>query len=144
MNSLSLLSLLLAGLASAVPHRHGMHLHQRDDNFNLGSPFSPSPAATSSADASLPGFSAGASAAPSPSASSGNSSGFWYAQMAHNGPAGPSTPNKPGWQVYQTVQSGDGDGLQQAVDQGGHPSLWIANAPRVSSFQSVNVVSFRR
>ena len=84
---------------------------------------------------------ASAMAAPSRAvdSSSVKATDFWYAAMDHTGDfrgIAPHLDDADAYEVFKTVESGDGGAIQNAIDAGtngnGRHQQWLASEPRVS------------
>ena len=64
---------------------------------------------------------------------------FWYSNMDHTGPPRGYAPDLDGdynYQVYKSVNPGDGDAIQSAINDNNGASRhgqWLASQPRVCS-----------
>lgn len=59
---------------------------------------------------------------------------YWYANMDHTGEfrgIAPYVDNSDSYEVYKTVDPGDGNAIQDAIDSGGRQNQWLASDPRV-------------
>jgi hypothetical protein len=67
--------------------------------------------------------------------SSQAAAGYWYANMDHTGDyrgKAPWVDDPENYQVFKSVNPGDGSGIQDAIDSGGRHEQWLASEPRVS------------
>ncbi|KAH8171772.1 pectate lyase superfamily protein [Sarocladium implicatum] len=59
---------------------------------------------------------------------------YWYANMDHTGDfrgIAPWVDDPKSYEVFKTVDSGDGGAIQDAIDSGGRHQEWLASEPRV-------------
>lgn len=88
----------------------------------------------------LAGALASATAAPQRSGKDASikADGFWYAAMDHTGDfrgKAPHLDDADSYEVFKTVESGDGGAIQDAIDSGtgsnSRHTQWLSSEPRV-------------
>lgn len=95
----------------------------------------------------LAGALAGATAAPRGAVRdvSVKADGFWYAAMDHTGDfrgRAPHLDDADSYEVFKTVEAGDGAGIQDAIDSGSNGNSrhnqWLASEPRVRATEDAS------
>jgi hypothetical protein len=76
---------------------------------------------------------AGVAAAPQRNNVSIEATGYWYANVDHTGDfrgIAPHVDDPDSYEVFKTVDVGDGNAIQDAIDSGGRHQQWLASEPR--------------
>jgi hypothetical protein len=79
---------------------------------------------------------ASVAAAPQRKNVSIEATGYWYTNIDHTGDfkgRAPYVDNPDSYEVFKTVDVGDGNAIQNAIDSGGRHQQWLALEPRVDT-----------